>query len=129
MGILAQEPPALYAQAQILRTRTTITMSAENLQDAPAGEFQDNSYVSRSGNKSEPLPVQYATVVQLTQSLLRHCLRLYFDSSSKHLRCRAPPRNSPGESAATSAEQAQKAPVRFIHQSVTMLRIYLRYSK
>ncbi|KAG9257167.1 uncharacterized protein F5Z01DRAFT_671610 [Emericellopsis atlantica] len=33
-------------------------MSAENLQNTPAGDFQDNSYVSRPGNKSEPLPVQ-----------------------------------------------------------------------
>ena len=33
-------------------------MSSENLTDAPTGEFQDNSYVSRSGNKAEPLAVQ-----------------------------------------------------------------------
>lgn len=33
-------------------------MSSENLTDAPTGEFQDNSYVSRSGHKAEPLPVQ-----------------------------------------------------------------------
>lgn len=33
-------------------------MSLENLNDAPTGEFQDDSYVSRSGHKSEPLAVQ-----------------------------------------------------------------------
>jgi hypothetical protein len=33
-------------------------MSSENLTDAPTGKFQDNSYVSRSGNKAEPLAVQ-----------------------------------------------------------------------
>lgn len=32
-------------------------MSAD-LQDAPSGDFQDDSYVSRQGNKNEPLPVQ-----------------------------------------------------------------------
>ncbi|KAL2213147.1 hypothetical protein CC79DRAFT_1361967 [Sarocladium strictum] len=29
-----------------------------DLQDAPSGDFQDDSYVSRQGNKNEPLPVQ-----------------------------------------------------------------------
>merc|ERR1712134_203180 len=57
-SILAQQPTHIIRTACTVRTSTTITMSAENLQDAPAGEFQDNSYVSRSGNKSEPLPVQ-----------------------------------------------------------------------
>jgi hypothetical protein len=33
-------------------------MSSENLTHAPTGEFQDNSYVSRSGNKAELLAVQ-----------------------------------------------------------------------
>lgn len=35
---------------------TTITMS--DLQDAPSADFRDDSYVSRQGNKNEPLPVQ-----------------------------------------------------------------------
>jgi hypothetical protein len=29
-----------------------------DLHDAPSGDFQDDSYVSRQGNKNEPLPVQ-----------------------------------------------------------------------
>lgn len=33
-------------------------MSSENVNDAPTGEFQDNDYISRQGNKNEPLPVQ-----------------------------------------------------------------------
>jgi hypothetical protein len=33
-------------------------MSSADLQDAPAGDFRDDSYVSRQGNKNEPLPVQ-----------------------------------------------------------------------
>lgn len=33
-------------------------MSSTDLQDAPAGDFRDDSYVSRQGNKNEPLPVQ-----------------------------------------------------------------------
>jgi len=48
-----------------------------------------------------------ATVVQLTQSL-RHCLRLCFDSSSKHLRCCAPPNQSEGAQR-PSAEQVKES--------------------
>ena len=33
-------------------------MSSAQLNDAPTGEFQDNNYISRQGNKHEPLPVQ-----------------------------------------------------------------------
>uniref|UniRef100_A0A8H7NF16 Histone chaperone domain-containing protein n=1 Tax=Bionectria ochroleuca TaxID=29856 RepID=A0A8H7NF16_BIOOC len=33
-------------------------MSSENLQDAPTGEFQDDSYVSRPGTKGENIGVQ-----------------------------------------------------------------------
>jgi hypothetical protein len=33
-------------------------MSSENLENAPSGEFRDDSYVSRQGSKNEPLPVQ-----------------------------------------------------------------------
>ncbi|KAM0436638.1 hypothetical protein ACHAPT_002347 [Fusarium lateritium] len=33
-------------------------MSSRGVEDAPSGEFQENSYVSRSGEKAEPIPVQ-----------------------------------------------------------------------
>lgn len=33
-------------------------MSSRNVDEAPSGEVMDDSYVSRSGNKNEPLPVQ-----------------------------------------------------------------------
>ncbi|KAF4456385.1 hypothetical protein F53441_1455 [Fusarium austroafricanum] len=33
-------------------------MSSDGLQDAPSSEFQDNSYVSRPGEKNEAIPVQ-----------------------------------------------------------------------
>ncbi|KAK0389049.1 hypothetical protein NLU13_2625 [Sarocladium strictum] len=33
-------------------------MSSADLQDAPSGDVRDDSYVSRQGNKDEPLPVQ-----------------------------------------------------------------------
>ncbi|KAF5598766.1 tRNA pseudouridine38-40 synthase [Fusarium pseudocircinatum] len=33
-------------------------MSSDGLQDAPSAEFQDDSYVSRPGEKEQPIPVQ-----------------------------------------------------------------------
>ncbi|KAM5351141.1 hypothetical protein ACJ41O_003864 [Fusarium nematophilum] len=33
-------------------------MSSRDVEDAPSGEFQENSYVSRQGEKAEPIPVQ-----------------------------------------------------------------------
>ncbi|KAM6527195.1 hypothetical protein FSOLCH5_003266 [Fusarium solani] len=33
-------------------------MSSRGYEDAPSGEFQENSYVSRPGEKAEPIPVQ-----------------------------------------------------------------------
>ncbi|KAF5007123.1 hypothetical protein FDECE_6554 [Fusarium decemcellulare] len=33
-------------------------MSSQGVEDTPSGEFQENSYISRPGEKSEPIPVQ-----------------------------------------------------------------------
>ncbi|KAF9781460.1 hypothetical protein IL306_013456 [Fusarium sp. DS 682] len=33
-------------------------MSSDGLQDAPSAEFQEDSYVSRPGEKDQPIPVQ-----------------------------------------------------------------------
>ena len=33
-------------------------MSSENSNDIPTGEVQDNNYISRSGEKNQPIPVQ-----------------------------------------------------------------------
>lgn len=39
-------------------TPNTTNMSSEGLENAPTGEVQDNAYISRSGTKHEPMPVQ-----------------------------------------------------------------------
>ncbi|SPJ73080.1 uncharacterized protein FTOL_02809 [Fusarium torulosum] len=33
-------------------------MSSNGVQDAPTGDYQENSYVSRPGQKEQPVPVQ-----------------------------------------------------------------------
>ncbi|KAM0346390.1 hypothetical protein ACHAPU_005454 [Fusarium lateritium] len=33
-------------------------MSSNSLQDAPSGDYQEDSYVSRPGQKEQPIPVQ-----------------------------------------------------------------------
>ncbi|KAF4977411.1 hypothetical protein FZEAL_6056 [Fusarium zealandicum] len=33
-------------------------MSSRGVEDSPSGDFQDDSYVSRQGEKNQPIPVQ-----------------------------------------------------------------------
>lgn len=47
-----------YTTATFHTPPTTFIMSSDGLQDAPSAEFQDDSYVSRPGEKEQPIPVQ-----------------------------------------------------------------------
>lgn len=57
-NVLAEATPKPTNPLYISHNTTPITMSSRDLGDAPSGDVQDNSYVSRPGEKHQPIPVQ-----------------------------------------------------------------------